>query len=386
MPKLTKTLATTTKQTVWDDMLPGFGVRVTRSGRRTYVMRYRTASRTERMMTLGRVEDMHPDDARELARENFKDVRHGKDPKADRDKLRKAPTVADLAKRFMEEHAEKKRPGTARNYEILWRRHILPRMGNLKVADVDHDDASALHLAMKATPVNANRALEVLTKAFTLAEKWRMRERGTNPCEFVEAYAEESRQRILTRSELERLWAVLDRWDSRVPMAPLVQLLLLTGCRVSEWRLALWSWLDLERGTLSLPDRAAKNGQREVTLAPEVVSLLEALPRTSVYVLPGDTGGPIQDHEGIWQRIRKAADLEGVRLHDLRHTVGSYAHREGLGLKAVADLLGHKQLRTAERYIHGIGSEAHRNATIVAGAIFRPREIKRPPVKEAAAS
>lgn len=386
MPKITKTLATSTQKTIWDDQLPGFGVRVTSSLRRTYVMRYRTATGTERMMTLARVEEMHPDEAREMARDHFKAVRHGKDPKVERDKLRVAPTIEDLSRLYMDQHAVRLRTGTARNYEILWRKHILPKVGRLKVADADFQDMAAVHLAMRATPVNANRALEVLTKAFTLAEKWGWRPAGTNPCRFVEAYPEEVRQRILSEEEVARLWAVLDAWDSRVPMPTLVKLLMMTGCRVSEWRCALWSWVDLERGVLSLPELASKTGQREVTLAPEVCQLLASLPRTSVFILPGDKGGPIQGHQSIWRAIRKAAGLDGVRLHDIRHTVGSWAHRNNLGLKAVADLLGHKQLRTAERYIHGIGSEARANASVVAGAIAGMVKRNDPRVRGAVAS
>ena len=370
MAHLTKKLVTTTTSTVWDDRLPGFGVRVTPKGSRSYVMRYRTEARTERLLTIGRVEDMHPDDARELAREKFKEVRHGKDPKADRDKLRDAPTVTDLAERFKAEHAVKKRASTSTNYELAFRLHVLPRMGKLKVRDVAFEDVEAMHRAMAETPIAANRAVAALSKAFTLAERWKWRDRGTNPCDFIEDYPEETRQRILSPDEVSRLWDVLEGWDAEVPIAPLVKLLLLTGCRTGEWRCALWSWVDLERGLLSLPDRGSKTGQREVSLAPEVVTLLDALPRTSVYVLPGRTGGPMSGHQKAWRSIRKAAGLEDVRIHDLRHTFGSWAHRNGMSLKAVADLLGHKQLSTSERYITGIGSEAHKNATIVAGAIF----------------
>ena len=368
MAHLTKKLASTTPVTVWDDRLPGFGVRVTKGGHRSYVIRYRTEARTDRLMTIARVAEMHPDDARELAQEKFKEIRQGADPKTERDKRRDAPTVRDLSERFIAEHSVKKRASTAVNYEIAFRLHVLPRMGSMKVADVTEEDVEKMHREMGKTPIAANRAVAALTKAFNLAERWKWRARGTNPCEFVEDYPEEVRQRILTTEEVARLWEVLRQSNSVA--APLFKLLLLTGCRTAEWRLALWSWVDLERGTLSLPDRASKTGQRVVSLAPDVVSLLDALPRTSVYVLPGETGGPMKGHQKAWRAIRKAAGLEDVRVHDLRHTFGSWAHRNGLGLKAVADLLGHKQLSTSERYITGIGSEAHRNATIVADALF----------------
>ena len=367
MAHLTKKLVSSTPVTVWDDRLPGFGVRVTKGGSRSYVIRYRTEARTDRLMTIGRVADMHPDDARELARERFKEIRHGADPKADRDKRRDAPTVNDLASRFIAEHSVKKRASTAVNYELGFRLHVLPRMGSMKVRDVSEEDVEKMHREMIQTPIAANRVVAALSKAFNLAERWKWRARGTNPCEFVEDYPEETRQRILTPDEVARLWDVLQ--GSNSVAAPLFKLLLLTGCRTGEWRLALWSWLDLDAATLSLPDRASKTGQRVVSLAAEVVQILSALPRSSVYVLPGETGGPMKGHQKAWRAIRKSAGLDDVRIHDLRHTFGSWAHRNGLGLKAVADLLGHKQLSTSERYITGIGSEAHRNATIVAGAI-----------------
>lgn len=368
MAHLTKKLCQTTLVTLWDDRLPGFGVRVTKGGHRSYVIRYRTESRTDRLMTIGRVAEMHPDDARALAQERFKEIRQGADPKADRDKRRDAPTVRDLSVRFIAEHSVKKRSSTAVNYEIAFRLHILPRMGTLKVQDVAEEDVEKMHREMGETPVAANRAVACLSKAFSLAERWKWRTRGTNPCEFIEDYPEDERTRILTTEEVARLWEVLRQSNSVA--APLFRLLLLTGCRTGEWRKAIWSWVDLERGTLSLPDRASKTGQRVVSLAPEVVRLLDDLPRASVYVLPGERGGPMSGHQKAWREIRARAGLEDVRIHDLRHTFGSYAHRNGLGLKAVADLLGHKQLSTSERYITGIGSEAHRNATIVAGAIF----------------
>lgn len=368
MAHLTKKLAETTTSTVWDDRLPGFGVRVTSGGHRSYVIRYRTEARTDRLMTIGRVSEMHPEDARHLAQERFREIRQGLDPKADRDKRRDAPTMAQLAARFIAEHSVKKRASTAVNYEIAFRLHVLPRMGTMKVRDVSEEDVEKMHREMGETPIAANRAVAALSKAFSLAERWRWRDRGTNPCDFVEDYPEETRQRILTPEEVARLWEVLR--GSNSVASPLFKLLLLTGCRTAEWRLALWSWVDLDAGTLSLPDRASKTGQRVVSLAPEVVSLLDALPRASVYVLPGETGGPMKGHQKAWRAIRKAAGLDDVRIHDLRHTFGSWAHRNGMSLKAVADLLGHKQLSTSERYISGIGSEAHRNATIVAGAIF----------------
>ena len=256
MPKLTKRLIETLKPSdtdlwVWDSTLPGFGVRVMPSGRATFVMRYRTASGTARKHTLGRCTDLHPDEAREMAREAFAHVAKGGDPSGERKTLREAPTVSDLAKRHISDYASRLRPGTRRNYEILWRKHILPKLGSRKVAEATAADVLALHTAMSDTPINANRAQEVLNKAMELAEVWGMRPQNTNPCKPVKDYAEHVREYILTAPEIKRLSLRLTTWESVKPnMVALVRILMLTGCRVNEIAAARREWLDRERGIL----------------------------------------------------------------------------------------------------------------------------------------
>ncbi len=374
--KLTKrTVAAAPTGTHWDDQLPGFGLRVLASGRRSYVVRFRTATGTDRLLTLGTADELHPDAARELARQTKADVRHGKDPGAERKARRAAPRLEDLRDRFLEDHASQKKPGTARNYEILWRRHILPALGNPAVADVTESDIIRLRKRMAETPTNANRALEVLAKAFTLAERWRWREAGSNPCRFVESFPEVKRERILTPAEIAAVWAQIDGEDVLPSARALFRLLMLTGCRSGEWIKALWSWIDLDNAVLNLPD--SKTGAKAVPLSPDAVELLRSLPRTSIYVLPGLTGGPLGGHRRIWLRIIERAGItDRVRIHDLRHTVGSYAHRAGASQREVADLLGHKQMSTAARYIHGPGSEKHSNAARASAAILEIAQKK----------
>jgi integrase len=374
--KLTKrTVAAAEIGTHWDDQLPGFGLRVLASGRRSYVVRFRTATGTDRLMTLGTADELHPDDAREMARQTKADVRHGKDPGAERKARRAAPRLVDLRDRFMADHAGQKKPGTARNYEILWRRHIIPALGNPAVADVTESDIIRLRKRMADTPTNANRALEVLSKAFALAERWRWRQAGSNPCRWVDSFAEAKRERILTPAEIAAIWSQIEADDVLPSARALFRLLMLTGCRSGEWIRALWSWVDLDNAALNLPD--SKTGAKQVPLSPDAVELLRSLPRTSIYVLPGLKGGPLGGHRRIWLRIlRRAGITDRVRIHDLRHTVGSYAHRAGASQREVADLLGHKQMSTAARYIHGPGSDKHSNAARASAAILEMTKKK----------
>lgn len=359
MPKITRQLLTSLRPDptapvwVWDSTLPGFGVRLMPTGRATYVMRYRTQSGTQRKHTIGRCTDLHPDEARELARGLFADVAKGGDPAAHRRDLRAAPTVADLSERHLRDHASRLKAGTARNYEILWRRHILPRLGNRKVAEVTTADVVALQLAMGKRPTNANRAREVLSKAMDLAELWGWRPVNTNPCTAVGDFAERVREQILTEAEIAKLAETLAKWEATEPaLVALVRALMFTGCRVNEIASARREWLDSATGQLRLPD--SKTGPKVVELPPPALEALQGLGKASPWLVPNKGGtGPLAGFWRRWNRLRKAAGLQGLRLHDLRHTVGSLAHRNGATQRQVADLLGHKQLSTAARYIHG---------------------------------
>lgn len=358
---------------LYDTALPGFLVLCQASGRKSYVVRYKAPTGAWRKLTIALCSEMAPDTARDEARRLLEAARLGRDPAEERRAAQEAPELADLQNRFMTEHAAKLKPGSRRNYEILWRRHILPRMGErVKVAHIKRQDVQRLHDAMRATPHNANRALEVMHKAMELAEVWGWREQGTNPAEHVAAFHEQHRQRTLTDSEMRRLWAVLDGIEADgqpVPFTTVVRLLLLTGCRLGEWLGARWNWIDLERGLLRLPD--SKTGARDVHLPAEAMAILEGLPRTSVYILPGEKGGPIGGMQRAWRRMRKAAGLEDVRLHDLRHTVGSLGHRAGLNQRQIADLLGHRQMATTARYINSADEHKREAVTAWAGEVTR---------------
>lgn len=352
---------------LYDTALPGFLVLCQASGRKSFLVRFKAPTGAWRKLTIALCSEMLPETAREEARKLLEAARLGRDPAEDRRAGREAPTMAELKTRFMTEHADKLKPGTRRNYEILWRKHILPRIGErVKVAHLKRQDVQRMHDEMRATPHNANRALEVTHKALQLAEVWGIREQGTNPAEHVQAFTEQHRQRTLTDTELRALWATLDglKADQRVPAAELIQLLLLTGCRLGEWVNARWDWIEHRRGLLRLPD--SKTGARDIHLPAEAMAILAGLPRTSIYIMPGETGGPIGGIQRIWRRVRKAAGIDDVRLHDLRHTVGSLGHRAGLNQRQIADLLGHRQMATTARYINS--ADEHKRETVSAWA------------------
>ena len=128
---------------------------------------------------------------------------------------------------------------------------------------------------------------------------------------------------------------------------------MLTGCRLSEIQRLRWDHVDLEPGELRLPD--TKTGGRAVPLAPSAVRLLEGLTRDedNPWVIAGRKPGSHQtDLQHPWRRIRARAELDDVRIHDLRHSFASRALALGEGLPMIGKLLGHTQVQTTARYAH----------------------------------
>lgn len=349
---------------LWDDALPGFGIRVQKSGRKTFIIRYRNLAGRGRSYTIGRICDLSLRDARDKARSLFARIREGYDPSEAKEEAKDAPTVADLSDRYMRDHAlPYKKPRSARNDQSMWQLHVLPAIGRKTVAEIRKEDVQRIHTAMRSKPAHANRMLALVSKAWTLAIEWGWAER--NPAKGVTRYHEARRGKILSPDQVGRINQLLD--GEAEPFALLIRLLLLTGCRVSEIRDSRMEWVDFHRGLLVLPD--SKTGQREIALPRAALALLEAR-RGHQWIIQGRLPGRHMEHAwGTWRRFRRVAGIPDVRLHDLRHTVGSMGHKAGLSLREIAGLLGHRQLSTAERYLHGFDGDGARAADRVAEVI-----------------
>ncbi|MND16991.1 site-specific tyrosine recombinase XerC [compost metagenome] len=383
MPKLTKTLVDNTKPTetdqwVWDSELPGFGIRVQASGRKTYVARYRTHDRVQRKLTLARCSDMPPDRARDLARKAFATVAEGGDPTKERRVEKDAPTMADLQERYMNEHAKPfKKATSTRLDDANWRNHILPQLGKKKVKDLKRSDILSLHGSLSEKPATANQVLALLSKALNLCETWEWRPRNSNPCHEVKKYKIRERELILTPVQIKTLNGALDELLSaaeiREPMVNLVRLLMLTGCRLREIMHAQRDWVDHERQLLLLPD--SKVGQRKIALSGPAMDIISGIATSETWLIPGRRHGqPMDTPYKAWARIKERAGLPTeLRIHDLRHTAGSLGHMAGLSQKQIQIMLGHKQMSTTERYLHGATGDdaviAAKLGSVITGAL-----------------
>ena len=183
----------------WDNDVPGFGVRVMPSGRKSFVLQYR-AGRRSRRMVLGYVNVVTPEQARTMAIQHLAALRQGVDPLAERDAGRDAVTVKDLAARFDAEHiAVHLKPSTQKEYRRSLKKFILPFFGSRPIAEVSREEVARFHHKYRHVPYQANRCLEILSKMFNLAELWGLRPDGSNPRKHIKKYREEKRERFLSR-------------------------------------------------------------------------------------------------------------------------------------------------------------------------------------------
>lgn len=362
--KLTKTVVDNAKDSpdgkdafVWDTELPGFGIRIQPTGRKTYMVRYRTRDGVQRKQNIARCTDMPPDRARDQARKVFAAVAEGTDPLKARHEAKTAPTMRDMKDRFMKEHAKPfKKARSAAIDEANWTRNILPVLGDRKVRSITKADILTLHGSLSEKPGVANQVLALLSKAFNLAEDWEWRPQNSNPCRRVKKYNLPERELILEPADIRRLSTTLDEMESEFEISPamanLVRLLMLTGCRLNEIMSAERAWVDEDRSLLLLPD--SKVGQRRIPLPPAAMAIIAKMPANK-WLIPGrHLGEPMKNPHKVWGRIKERAKLpKEFRIHDIRHTAGSLAHEAGLSQKQIQILLGHKQASTTERYLHG---------------------------------
>jgi integrase len=399
---------------LWDTGLKGFFLRVYPTGRRVYALKYRMG-RVQRTYTIGvHGSPWTPEKAREAARDALERLRLGEDPASAKKAAREALTVAELIDRYLEDGPATKpgkRASTWANDGSNLRRHVLPLLGR-KIADsVTKSDAAKAVADItdgrtKADERTGPRGRARVAGGAGVARRTRTAaaamyawgvEHGLtkgNPFASVKLSAAPVRERFLSREEAARLLDAIAALEAENTLSKGfgdgLRLLLLTGARKTEILGLRWSEIDLERKSLILPPERTKaggsTGERRIILSPPALALLsdrrdkaEELARQSEsvgaepspFVFPAYRGdGHATGLRKAFLAVCRAADLPGVRLHDLRHSFASFAVADGASLFLVGKLLGHASTRTTERYAHLSGDPLQEAAAMVGRRIM----------------
>lgn len=362
MPKINKRLIDAAEATgkdafVWDDELAGYGLKITPSGRKVFVLQYRIGRRSRRI-TLGTFGALTAEQARSHAQAALRQIARGDDPMAERDLKRAEKATGELLDQFLQEHADAKLKGrSSAEYRRLVETLVPSKLRRLLITEIGRLHVAQIHNGLVKTPYQANRLLAVLRKFFNWCEKNGFRPDHSNPALHVEPFKERKRERFLSPAEIAHLGTVLaeiERGGGQSPFAiAAIRLLILTGARLSEILTLQWDWIDFDNSCVRLPD--SKTGAKTIYLSPQAMQVLASLPRyeDNPHVICGlKKGSCLVNLQKPWRGIRKRAGLDNVRIHDLRHSFASIAVASGMSLPMIGKLLGHSQPQTTARYAH----------------------------------
>ena len=334
---------------VWDAQQRGLALRVEPTGYKAWKLVYRYHGRP-RWYHLAAADAIGLADARRIAAELMLRVIKGEDPAAERRAERGAGTFAELAQKYVDQHA-KKRNKSWQQADALIRRHVLPRWGKLEANSITRADVKTLMRGMEEAPIAANQMLAAVSAVFT----WAVKEEivSGNPCRGVARNPTRSRDRVLSASEIPMVWSALD--DAGPIVGTALKLILLLGQRPGEVchmrrEHIKDGWWEMPGEPIAgvWPGTKNANGHR-VWISQPAKALLAELEGESIgYVFATVNGNALSGLDIAMRNICRKLGIERITPHDLRRSFGSTVTALAHGREAMDRILNHKS--------HGVGA------------------------------
>jgi len=319
------------QKTYFDEILPGFGVRVSQGGSKSYVVMY---GQNRRLKTIGRFADIKLSEARREAKKIQSDVSL---TATSGEPAKKAIGFAAALNLFLEESANRNRPRTTNDYRRLLTRHF---HFDKPVDQITRSEVMAVITKLGSTPSEQKHAFVAISTLMNWLIRQGIITQSPVPRMTLKTI---SRARILSVVELTNVFSAADRCP--FPFGPIMRLLILTGQRRGEIGAFKWNWIDQENRTVSLPSTITKNGRVHVFPFGDLVQeVFESLPRMDDYLFPSrNSSGTIFNG---WAKSKKRFDqqlvgVEPYTLHDLRRTFASTIAGQGTPIHVTEKLLNH---------------------------------------------
>jgi integrase len=336
----------------WDTKQPGLVLRVQPTGHRAFKVVYSFRGRP-RWWHVGDVGRVGLGDARRMARRVLLDVAEGKDPVAERRAERGSGTFAELAQRYVDEHAKRKNRSW-RQADYLVRKHLLPRWGKLEAKSIGRADVRAA-IAKIGAPVLANQTLAAASAIFSWGVKQEIL--TINPVKGVERHDTASRERVLSDSEVKMFWNAFD--DAGLVRGSALKAILLTGQRPGE--IAHMRREHIRDGWWELPGRpdanvgwpGTKNGEtHRVWLSEPVRAILAEIGNDAItgFAFASAHGGAVTGLAAAMRDVCTNVGAERATPHDLRRTFSTAVTRLGFGRDAMNRVTNHKEGGIASVY------------------------------------
>lgn len=395
MPKLTKSIVDKAEPkdkqyTIWCSDLKGFGVSINPAGSRSYIVDYRTSDGARRRMTIGRHGSVTTEEARKIAIKTLGDTIRGDDPALERRTRRASLTVWELCSNYLDaagkgliigRGGKPKKLSTVATDKSAVDAHIGPLLGKKLVIDLKRADIVKFIRDVSAGKTAkakensgklrgririsggagiATRTTATLGAILSYAVSEGIIE--TNPTYGVKKPAIGKRERRLTPPEYAAFGGALNEAELDETKAwqgvHALRFVALTGCRLGEAINLRWAEVDLKNSLLKLED--TKTGRSVRPLGAPAVALLKRLAAGSNYefVFPSDTmeNRPYAGIKRFYRALFKAAGLEGVTPHVLRHSFASVGADLGFSDSTIGAMLGHSGSGITSRYTHRLDS------------------------------
>ncbi|MBV1900288.1 MAG: tyrosine-type recombinase/integrase [Kordiimonadaceae bacterium] len=407
---ITKTIKAVEKETrLWDDNPKGLGLRIKANGTATFFIQYKSPDTFKKVRTsIGQYGKITLDGARTKARKLFGEIADDIDPVAARLEKEKAASRAikfsDFCDWYMKDaesghvtyRGRAKKPSTLSTDRGRVERHLKPLLGGLSIDKITKRDVTnAMHqIRLGATAVDiktrhrgrsivkggagtAARTIRLLGSIFTYAIKLELRD--DNPVRGIELPKDNTRERILSPEEFQRLGAAMQNAveEGQNPVAIRAYIALaLTGCRKSEIFALKRSEVDAYHHCLRFTD--TKTGAQVRPIGNAAVEALQKQIQqsNSEYVFPASRGDKHFTDPKMFNRLCKAADLDGITLHTLRHSFASVALELEFSEMTVASLLGHRIHSITKRYAHHVDKALVTAADRIASAISQRLSLR----------